>query len=140
MLNRRSDMHAANFEHPCGRMRLRSKNIASDTEEILKENKYQNETKVAKRVLQSTLNESAKRSKVSVPVTPTKTKGFVVQNANKSNLTSTPSSILQQAKSAFRRCATPSRLVGRKVERENLTEFIKNHINNQMCGSLYISG
>ncbi|KAI8912477.1 hypothetical protein EDD86DRAFT_274184 [Gorgonomyces haynaldii] len=47
--------------------------------------------------------------------------------------------LLQEAKSLFRRCSTPSRLVGREQERSVLESFLEN-VKNQTGGSLYISG
>lgn len=47
---------------------------------------------------------------------------------------------LQDAKSAFRRCATPAKLVGRVKERETIETFWREHVDAETSGSLYISG
>jgi cell division control protein 6 len=46
----------------------------------------------------------------------------------------------QEAKSAFRRCATPARLVGRAEERRVIQEFWAESVEAEAAGSLYISG
>ncbi|KAH9265836.1 hypothetical protein BASA83_010970 [Batrachochytrium salamandrivorans] len=43
-------------------------------------------------------------------------------------------------KAAFRRCTTPSRLVGRELERKTISLFLRDHPLSGMPGSLYISG
>jgi len=52
----------------------------------------------------------------------------------------TPTSVYRDGKSLFRRCSTPTKLVGRSIERQMLTEFWNNHILTGKPGSLYISG
>lgn len=52
----------------------------------------------------------------------------------------TPSSVFQEAKAAFRRCATPSRLIGRTKERQAIVSFLEHHALKAVPGSLYISG
>ncbi|KAJ3272224.1 AAA ATPase [Terramyces sp. JEL0728] len=52
----------------------------------------------------------------------------------------TPLKILQEAKAAFRRCATPKKLIGRENERQKLNDFIDRHVVGEQSGSLYISG
>ncbi|KAH6572618.1 hypothetical protein BASA50_010575 [Batrachochytrium salamandrivorans] len=48
--------------------------------------------------------------------------------------------IFQNVKAAFRRCTTPSRLVGRELERKTISLFLRDHPLSGMPGSLYISG
>ena len=52
----------------------------------------------------------------------------------------TPASVYKEAKSLFRRCNTPSKLVGRVSERTTIREFIVGHVYAQKCGALYVSG
>lgn len=52
----------------------------------------------------------------------------------------TPASVYQEAKAAFRRCATPSRLIGRGKERKAICAFIEHHVLQCSSGALYISG
>jgi Cdc6-like AAA superfamily ATPase len=56
------------------------------------------------------------------------------------NTPRTPSSVFQAAKSAFRRCSTPAKLIGRTEEREAIEAFIQHHVLEARPGSLYISG
>ncbi|EGF84473.1 hypothetical protein BATDEDRAFT_22550 [Batrachochytrium dendrobatidis JAM81] len=49
-------------------------------------------------------------------------------------------SIFQGAKAAFRRCSTPSRLVGRERERNIVQQFLLDNPFSCKSGSLYISG
>ena len=56
------------------------------------------------------------------------------------NTPRTPSSVFQAAKSAFRRCSTPAKLIGRDEERKTIEAFIKHHVLNGKPGALYISG
>lgn len=48
--------------------------------------------------------------------------------------------LLQDAKSLFRRTAVPSRLVGRAQERETIIDFWQQHVIDNKSGCLYISG
>lgn len=48
--------------------------------------------------------------------------------------------IYQDAKALFRRCATPSRLVGREMERKTIQTFWEEHAIIGKPGALYISG
>ncbi|KAI9209028.1 P-loop containing nucleoside triphosphate hydrolase protein [Polychytrium aggregatum] len=52
----------------------------------------------------------------------------------------TPTQIYLAGKSIFRRCATPSRLIGREHERSALSQFWSDHVLAGVAGSLYISG
>eukprot|EP00842_Homolaphlyctis_polyrhiza_P006877 jgi/Hompol1/779/HPOL_005408-RA len=52
----------------------------------------------------------------------------------------TPSSVYQEAKAAFRRCVTPSRLIGRNPERSTIRSFLVDHVLRAKHGSMYISG
>ncbi|KAJ3289005.1 AAA ATPase [Borealophlyctis nickersoniae] len=52
----------------------------------------------------------------------------------------TPTMVYQEAKSLFRRCNTPSRLVGRSMERQVITKFWEDHVLEGVAGALYISG
>ncbi|KAJ3311674.1 AAA ATPase [Boothiomyces sp. JEL0838] len=78
-----------------------------------------------------------KKPKISIDhLTPTK-KELKSQNETPKR---TPLKILQEAKAAFRRCATPKKLIGRESERQKLNCFIDEHVIGQKSGSLYISG
>jgi cell division control protein 6 len=66
------------------------------------------------------------------PRTPSRT--------NKTPSFRTPSSVLQDLKTSFRRCSTPSKLVGRDLERNAIHDFITTHCNKRIGSSLYISG
>ncbi|KAJ3253642.1 AAA ATPase [Boothiomyces macroporosus] len=78
-----------------------------------------------------------KKPKISIDhLTPTK-KELKSQNETPKR---TPLKILQEAKAAFRRCATPKKLIGRESERQKLNCFIDEHVTGQKSGSLYISG
>lgn len=48
--------------------------------------------------------------------------------------------IYQDAKALFRRCTTPSRLVGREIERKTIYDFWEDHAIKGKAGALYISG
>ncbi|RUP50716.1 P-loop containing nucleoside triphosphate hydrolase protein, partial [Jimgerdemannia flammicorona] len=52
----------------------------------------------------------------------------------------TTGSVYQEAKSVFRRTATPARLVGRTLERAAINSFWEKHVLGNKPGSLYISG
>ncbi|KND01736.1 AAA family ATPase CDC6 [Spizellomyces punctatus DAOM BR117] len=52
----------------------------------------------------------------------------------------TPTMVYQDAKALFRRCNTPSRLVGRETERRTIQTFWEDHVIKGNPGSLYISG
>lgn len=52
----------------------------------------------------------------------------------------TPTSVLRQAKTAFRLGSTPQRLVGREAERSAIAGFVGHNVRNQHPASLYISG
>ncbi|KAJ3320998.1 AAA ATPase [Boothiomyces sp. JEL0866] len=101
-------------------------------------------TRSGKRVLdkvplsQLDTNQSTpKKTKVSHDIiTPTK-KELKSQNETPKR---TPLKILQEAKAAFRRCATPKKLIGRENERQKLNDFIDQHVVGEQSGSLYISG
>jgi cell division control protein 6 len=47
---------------------------------------------------------------------------------------------LSRAKALFRPCSTPTRLVGRQMEREAIESFWNRHAMKGIPGSLYISG
>jgi hypothetical protein len=49
-------------------------------------------------------------------------------------------SAFQDAKSAFRRCATPAKLVGRVKERRVIQDFWSETVDAGSAGALYISG
>lgn len=56
---------------------------------------------------------------------------------------STPSagtSVYNQARQLFSRCANPGRLVGRDEERQQLSSFVESSVNSGSGGCLYVSG
>jgi cell division control protein 6 len=85
------------------------------------------------------------RSAISTP-----SKAFATPSKGSASVykTKTPlAKYLQDAKQVFRRCSTPSKLVGRNSERQIITDFIMENINNSQSGknknhsgALYISG
>jgi cell division control protein 6 len=52
----------------------------------------------------------------------------------------TPSRVFQEAKTLFRRSATPQKIVGRESERKTIEAFIQTHVVEGKPGALYISG
>ncbi|KAI8820792.1 P-loop containing nucleoside triphosphate hydrolase protein, partial [Fimicolochytrium jonesii] len=52
----------------------------------------------------------------------------------------TPQTVYQEAKALFRRCSTPTRLVGRNNERQELQSFLQTHAGVGKPGALYVSG
>ena len=74
-------------------------------------------------------------------VTPRKAGRNSQSNADIPSInTRTPSSVFQAAKSAFRRCSTPAKLIGRDDERKAIQAFIEHHVLDGNPGALYISG
>ncbi|KAJ3085178.1 AAA ATPase [Quaeritorhiza haematococci] len=71
--------------------------------------------------------------------TPT-TKSKSNNSPTKPKTPRTPASILQEAKSLFRRCSTPTRIVGRVSERQCVLSFWEKHVLGGKPGALYISG
>lgn len=81
-----------------------------------------------------------KKIKVQDDSTPSKPFTGSPNTPNGPKTPRTPSSVLQGAKSAFRRCSTPAKLVGRELERKFLTDFVCKHLELCQGGSLYVSG
>lgn len=62
------------------------------------------------------------------------------QTASKSLKNTPQGKMFQSAKQAFRRCATPKKLIGREEERSVISTFIQECLASNQGGSLYISG
>ncbi|CAG8643661.1 8241_t:CDS:2 [Cetraspora pellucida] len=65
---------------------------------------------------------------------------FKASKPGTSSTSSTSGKVYEKAKSFFRLSATPKKLVGRKTERDTITEFLEKHIIEKKPGSLFIHG
>ncbi|KAJ3228155.1 AAA ATPase [Clydaea vesicula] len=72
--------------------------------------------------------------------TPQRRKALLVATPKTPSTPKTPLQFINEAKSAFKRCSTPKKLVGRVEERKFLENFITEHIVKGENGSLYLSG
>ena len=110
--------------------RSRSRSQISNSKQLVVEEEHDDDKKTPKKakIRQEQLSED-----VETPVAQSKI-------GNRVGTPKTPATVYQEAKAAFRRCATPSKLIGRAAERKAITGFLEFHLLKNKHGSLYISG
>ncbi|KAJ3182876.1 AAA ATPase [Gaertneriomyces sp. JEL0708] len=76
----------------------------------------------------------------SMPSTPSNRNSKRTAGSSIPGTPRTPKMVFHDAKALFRRCTTPSKLVGRAEERAAISAFWRAHVLTGKGGSLYISG